>query len=180
VVRKGEARACPLCRLHRGCTVPITVHPKGSSRQGFGPDVGAATADTRTAAGKVIDPVAERDTGILEAFDGLRSKDERLARILAIYRGPLGNRWGHGHPYGRAFSVWPEVPSVGLLMATAPEHMRREYGTRPLELLAAIRDEEERAKVPRMHVRALLTRVDREAKLLVGEAREALAAEARP
>lgn len=174
VVRRGEERRCELCR-GKGSTVPLTALPHGSSKNGFGPDVGAAPADARTAAGKVLDPVAERDVGILEAFDGLRAADERLARILAMYRGPLGNRWGHGHPYGRAFAVWPETPAGHLLMAEAPEHLRRDHGARPLELLAVIRDREERARVPEMRVRRLLTLADTQARKLVEEARSALA-----
>lgn len=176
VVRGGEERRCELCR-GKGSTIPLTAFPHGSSKNGFGPDVGAAPTDSRTAAGKVLDPVAERDVGILEAFDGLRARDERLARILAIYRGALGNRWGHGHPYGRAFAVWPETDAGKLLMAEAPERLRREHGAHPLELLAVIRDREERARVPNMRARRLLTVVDSEARKLVEEARRALAEE---
>lgn len=171
---KGAGKACPVCRGD-GYTVPITVQPSGSSRHGFGPDVGAAAADTRTASGKAIDPAAERDTGILDAFARLPSS---AARILATYRGPLGNRWGHGHPYGRAFALWPETESGKALLREAPERMRREHGARVHELLAVLRDEEEnRARVPTMRLRALFTRADREARLLVEEARMALAAE---
>jgi hypothetical protein len=60
-------------------------------------------------------------------------------------------------------------------MATAPEKMRRELGARPIELLARIRDEEERANVPTMRTRALITHADRQAKQLVEEAKAALA-----
>jgi hypothetical protein len=177
VVRAGEERICGLCR-GEGVTVPITAMPHGSSKQGFGPDVGAAPADASTAAGKVLDEVADRDVEILAAFDSIRGRDERLARVLATFRGPLGDRWGKGHPYGRAFAVWPETESGRKLLQIAPERLRRELGTRPLELLAIFRDEEELARIPRMHVRALITRADREAQQLVRAARAALVAEA--
>lgn len=176
---KGAGRDCALCE-GAGYTVPITVQPRGSSRHGHGPDMGAAPADTRTSAGKVIDPVADRDTAIIDAFGGLSVRHSRLARALTIYRGPLGNRWGHGHPYGRAFALWPETESGRVLLAEAPEEKRVELGARPLELLVVIRDEEDRARVPTMRIRALFTRADREARLLVEEARVALGVEAQP
>jgi hypothetical protein len=43
-----------------------------------------------------------------------------------------------------------------------------------------MRDAEDRAKVPRMDLRALFTRADREARLLVEGARRALAGEVAP
>lgn len=176
---KGTGGECPVCRGDK-CTVPITVRSKPSSVHGFGPDVGAAQFDTRTSAGKAFDPAAERDTAIVDAFERLDRGRPAEARHLVIYRGALGNRWGHGHPYGRAFSLWPETPSGKMLLAEAPESMRREFGARPHELLSVLRDEEERARVPTMRLRALFTRADREARLLVETARMALAEAARP
>jgi hypothetical protein len=178
VMDEDAEDVCPLCDGD-SMTVPITVFAKGSSRQGFGPDVGALPADTRTASGKVLDQAEQRDTAILDAFESVRDRAPRLARALAIYRGPLGNRWGHGHPYGRAFSLWPEVPSGMQILSRAPESLRRELGAHPLELLAVIRDREDRAKSKDMLLAALFTRADREARVLVEEARRALGEAAR-
>jgi hypothetical protein len=175
---ESDGLTCGLC-LGDGCVVPLTVLPKGSSRHGFGPDVGAAPADPRTAAGKVLDPATERDTAILGAFERLTESSPNAARHLALYRGPIGNRWGHGHPYGRAFVLWPETAAGRQIAARAPDELQREHGASPLTLLAVIRDAEDRARVPRMDLRALFTRADREARLLVEAARSALAGEAR-
>jgi hypothetical protein len=169
---------CPLCK-GEAANVPITVFPKGSSKHGFGPDVGAMPADTRTAAGKALDPAEQRDTAILDAFERVREVRPDLASTLAKYRGPLGNRWGHGHPYGRGFVLWTDVPSGKAVLARAPEHLRREYGARPLELLAVMRDHEDRAKSKNMLLGALFTRADREVRVLIDEARRALGEAAR-
>lgn len=173
VVDEDFEDVCPLC-LGDAMTVPITVFAKGSSKHGFGPDVGAMPADTRTASGKVLDPAEQRDTAILDAFERVREVRPDLAHALAVYRGPLGNRWGHGHPYGRGFSLWPDVPSGKAILARAPEALRRELGARPLELLAVMRDREDRAKSKDMLLGALFTRADREVRLVIEEARRAL------
>jgi hypothetical protein len=127
----------------------------------------------------VLDPATERDTAILGAFERLTESSPNAARHLALYRGPIGNRWGHGHPYGRAFVLWPETAAGRQIAARAPDELQREHGASPLTLLAVIRDAEDRARVPRMDLRALFTRADREARLLVEAARSALAGEAR-
>lgn len=175
---------CPVCR-GEGATIPITVRGKGSSRHGFGPDVGASQADKRSAAGSTFEPdefteaadesAESHDEALFSAFESLTRTRRRLARVLALYRGEIGNKWGNGHPWGRKFVIWPETEAGQTMMAEAPEKMRRELGARPVELLARIRDEEERANVPTMRVRALIAHADRQATQLIDEAKAALA-----
>lgn len=166
---------CQLCR-GEGFTVPITARPTGSSRHGFGPDVGAAPADPSSSAGKVLDPEEiGGDEGIVGAFERLSWQAPDLAAALRDYRGPIGNRWGHGHPWGRAFSLWPHTASGRQLIQGAAERLQAVLVARPVDLLALIRDEEELAKVPDIRRRALISRADREARQLLERARTALA-----
>jgi hypothetical protein len=169
---------CQLCR-GEGCTEPLTVRATGVTNEGGGRSQSAVESPTEagSAAGKVLDAESAeaRDEQLIGAFATLQENCPELARVVALYRGAAGNRWAHGSRWGRTFAVWGETASGRLLLREASDSMRRDLGARPLELLAAIREREERASVPDIRRRALLGRADREARRLIESAKRALA-----
>lgn len=177
---------CPLCK-GQAWTVPITVRSTGSTKHGAAPEFAAVAPERGGTSGAVLIPTpaqarrwreenaSDHDEDIMDAFGRFAAERPELARVLADYRGTVGNRWGHGHRWGRLFVVWPHTIAGDVLVRDAPERLRRELGARPLELLAAIRHGEERSSTPHIPTRVLLTRADEEARLLLREAQEAFA-----
>jgi hypothetical protein len=188
VFDENRQDVCPLCD-GASCTIPVTARSTGSTKHGPPPEFSAGASEREGSSGRALSgdaaaassfeaadrPRVVHDDGVLDAFERFSRRDPSLARALHDYRGPAGNRWDHGHPYGRIFVLWPRTPSGARLLASAPEELRRSLGSRPLEILAVMRDAVERAEPPNELHAWLVSHADEESVELLRAAREAFA-----
>jgi hypothetical protein len=164
---------CQRC-MGAGCMVPVTAKSTGNSKKGKPPkrtpmsaaDAAMVAADAPVGASIDEDALLER-AKVGRIADALRAKSAVAAQVLRAYYGPEGDRWG-AHRWGRIFVVWP---------LTKPGQKLAEIcgGALSLGALASVRENEERALVPRSHIRRLMHDAAEAARHLVEHAEAALA-----
>lgn len=178
VVNEDAEDECPRCSGD-GCVVPQTVRSTGSSKKGKLPP--GATSMTEEA-WLPPEPEDERDTEeLVQTSNVLRAvheDDAVSARATQAYYGPEGDRWKL-HPWGQAFSLWPLTrggAALSELFLKRGELRGAGHLVRVMDRIVAEREAESHASTPDMLRRSLISKADREARLLEARMRDAISA----
>lgn len=173
VMNEDAEDECPRCQGD-GCVVPQTVRETGSSKHGLLPPGATNVADGAAAAWLPPEPDAEDEASAeqraetLEVLQEVAAADPEAAEAAVLYQGPYGDKWA-AHHWGRTFVLWPMTAggaAIAELYLKRPELRGAGHLIRPLDRIAAARDEESHAKAPNMMLRTLITKADREARVL--------------
>lgn len=176
VMNEEAEDVCPRCKGDC-CVVPQTVRETGSSKKGKLPPGATNVADDAAAAWLPPEPDAEDEASAeqraetLEVLQEVAAADPEAAEAAAMYQGPYGDKWA-AHHWGRTFVLWPMTAGGAAISDLYLDLKRRElrgaghHLMLPLDRIAAAREEESHTKTPNMMLRTLITKADREARIL--------------
>lgn len=177
VVNEDAEDECPRCRGD-GCVVPQTVRSTGSSKKGRLPPGATSFTDGAEAAWMPPEPMSEEQAAEFSETEAvLESLDMQHLAAVIEYRGPEGDKWAP-HAWGRTFALWP-LTSGGKGLAEL--YLRRSelkgagHLVRPIDRIVVEREAESRTTTPDMLRRTLISKADREARLLESRMLEAVA-----
>jgi hypothetical protein len=180
IVNEDAEDECPRCGGD-GCVVPQTVRSTGSSKKGRLPTGATSFTDGAEAAWMPPEPAEDERVTEYSETEAVLLAVEAISpdamEAVRLYNGPDGDKWA-AHSWGRTFALWPLTSGgkgIAQLYLRRGELKGAGHLVLPADRIVAEREAESRTTAPDMLRRTLISRADREARLLESRMLRAIA-----